>query len=124
MPHERPEAATLADMQQAASTVLRYIAGKSREDYEQEELLRHAVERNIEIIGEAARRLPPAFRDGHPEIPWRAIMATRHILAHEYDAVDNDIVWRIATQHVPELLEHLIVLIPPPPPDPEPGETR
>jgi uncharacterized protein with HEPN domain len=85
-------------------------------------LLRHAVERNIEIIGEAARRVSPRFRDAHPEIPWRPIMATRHILAHEYDEVDNTIVWRIATQHIPPLLTHLKNLIPPPPPDPAPED--
>lgn len=120
MPREHIDAATLADIQQAAQTVLRYVTRKSREDYEQDDLLRHAVERNLEIIGEAARRLSAVFRDAHPEIPWRAVMAPRHILAHEYDAVDNDIIWRMVTQHVPELLAHLAVLVPPPPPDPEP----
>jgi uncharacterized protein with HEPN domain len=74
------------------------------------------VERNIEIIGEAARRLSDDFRNQHPEIPWRVIMATRHILAHDYDAVDNDIVWRILTDHLPPLIKQLHALLPPPPP--------
>jgi len=122
MPPERSDAASLVDMFQAAQTVCRFLAGKAWEDYERDEMLRHAVERNIEIVGEAARRLSPAYRNGHPEIPWRPIMATRHILAHEYDEVDNRIVWRIGTTHVPELLVHLSVLLPPSPPDPEPEE--
>jgi uncharacterized protein with HEPN domain len=120
MPRERSDAAALFDMLQAAETVLRYVAGKSREDYERGEMLRHAVERNIEVIGEGARRLTDAFRDQHPQVPWRAIMATRHILAHEYDEIDNDIVWRIISEHVPELIRQLRPLVPPPPPDPEP----
>jgi len=119
MPPDRSGAA-LADMLQAAEAIRRYLAGKTREDYEREDLLRHAVERNIEIIGEAARRLSNSFREGHPAIPWRPIMATRHILAHEYDEVDNDIIWRIVTEHVPELLRQLRTLMPPAPPDPEP----
>jgi uncharacterized protein with HEPN domain len=49
-------------------------------------------------------------------------MATRHILAHDYDEVNNDIVWQIATVYVPELLILVKPLMPPPPPDPEPEE--
>jgi uncharacterized protein with HEPN domain len=120
MPPERSDAAALSDMLQAAQTVARYLENKTRSDYEREELLRHAVERNLEIIGEAARRLSNSYRDAHAEVPWRPIMATRHILAHDYDEVDNDIIWRIVTVHVPELLVKLRDLIPPPPPDPEP----
>lgn len=120
MPPERTDAACLHDMQRAGETIARHLAGQTREDYEREELLRDAVERKLEIIGEAARRLSPAFREAHPQVPWRKIMATRHILAHDYDEIDNDIVWRIITAYVPDLLAQLKSLIPPPPPDPEP----
>lgn len=114
MPLDRAESASLYDMLRAAEATLRHVGGKTRDDYEREEMLRHAVERTIEIVGEAARRLPDSFRQAHPQVPWRAVMATRHILAHEYDEVDNDIVWRIATVHVPALLERLRPLLPPP----------
>jgi uncharacterized protein with HEPN domain len=116
MPRERSEAASLFDMLRASEATLRHVAGKSRDDYEREELLRHAVERSIEIIGEAARRLTKEFRDRNPQIAWHAVMATRHILAHDYDEVDNDIVWRIVTDHIPVLIEKLRPLIPPRPP--------
>ncbi len=115
MPREHPPAAALLDMLDAAEAALEHVAGKTREDYEHQRLIRDAVERNIEIIGEAARRLSRDFRDQHPQIPWRIIMATRHILAHDYDAVDNDTVWRILTDHLPPLIEQLRCLIPPPP---------
>lgn len=111
MPRDRTDAARLFDMLQAARAALRYTAGKTREEYEQQDLVRHAVERNLEIIGEAARRLSTNFRDEHAQIPWRAIMATRHILAHEYDEVDNDIVWRIVNDHIPELVRQLGTLV-------------
>lgn len=112
---ERSDAAAIHDMLRAAETVVRYLSGKTREDYEGEPMLRHAVERNLEIIGEAARRLTQQFIAEHPQVPWRAVMATRHILAHEYDEVDNEIVWRIAQVHVPELIRQLRPLLPPPP---------
>jgi uncharacterized protein with HEPN domain len=114
------DAAYLHDMIKAAETVIRYTSGKTRQDYEAEEMLRDAVERRIEIIGEAARGVSKSFQDAHPEIPWRKVMGTRHVLAHDYDEVNNDIVWRIATVYVPALLEQLAPLIPPAPPDPEP----
>ena len=85
-------------------------------------MLRHAVERNLEIIGEAARRLSLSFREETPQLPWRAIMATRHILAHEYDDVDIEIVWRIVTEHVPAMIPQLRAVLPPLPPDPAPDE--
>jgi uncharacterized protein with HEPN domain len=120
MPPHKGDAARLYDMLQAAETIVRYVSSKTREDFEREELLRDAVERRVEIIGEAARGISRVFRDAHPEVPWPRIMATRHILAHDYGDVNHDIVWSIATVHVPELITLLKPLIPPPPPDPEP----
>ncbi len=116
MPRDRSDDAAVFDMLRAAQGVLRHTAGKARDDYERQELLRDAVERKIEIIGEAARRITKAFRDQHAQVPWRVIMATRHILAHDYDEVDNDIVWRIVTDHIPLLIAQLSPLIPPQPP--------
>lgn len=120
MPPDPSDAASLHDMIKAAETVIQYVLNKTREEYEREQILRDAVERRIEIIGEAARRLSKTFQDSHPEIPWRKVMATRHVLAHDYDEVDNNIVWQIATVYVPELLQQISQLVPPPPPDPEP----
>ena len=113
MPRNPADDTALFDMLEAARGVLRHTANKTREDYEREEMLRDAVERKIEIIGEAARRISKEFRNQHPHVPWRVIMATRHILAHEYDEVDNDVVWRIVTIHVPKLIEQLEPLLPP-----------
>ena len=117
MPPERRDPACLHDMAVAGEAVVRYLAGKTRTEYDRDDILRDAIERRVEIFGEAARRLSGAFRDSHPEIPWRAIMATRHILAHDYDEVDHDILWRIATQHIPESLVQLRKLAPSPPPE-------
>lgn len=73
------------------------------------------MERQIEIIGEAARHVSKPFRDAHPEIVWKGITGQRHVLAHEYGEILDERVWRVATVHVPTLIEQLRPLIPPPP---------
>jgi uncharacterized protein with HEPN domain len=123
MPREqrgRTDAASLLDMISAGESISRYIAGKTRKDFDTDDMLRAAVERKIEIIGEAACRISDAFQAAHPTIPWRKVMGTRHVLAHDYDEVNNDIVWKIAAVYVPELLTLIKPFLPPPPPDPEP----
>jgi uncharacterized protein with HEPN domain len=117
---ERDDAAYLLDILAAAEAVSRFLQSKTREDFKRDEVLRSAIERKIEIIGEAARRVSQKFQEKHPQIPWQKIIATRHVLAHEYDEINEDIVWRIATVYVIELGNLVRPLIPPIPPDPAP----
>lgn len=71
-------------------------------------------------MGEGARAISDAFKAAHPEIPWKKVTATRHILAHDYGMIKNDILWRIATVHIPALLAQIRPLVPPAPtPTPE-----
>jgi uncharacterized protein with HEPN domain len=116
----RTDAALLYDMAAAAEAVARFIGTKTRGEYGADEVLRAAVERKIEILGEAARGLSAELCAANPQVPWAKITATRHVLAHDYDVVNDDIVWRIATVYVPELLAQLAPLLPAPPPDPAP----
>jgi uncharacterized protein with HEPN domain len=114
---EKSDAAYLQDMLDAGEAVMRYVSGKTREDFDGNDILRDAVERRVEIFGEAARGVSQPFQNAHPEISWRKIKGTRHILAHDYGEVDQDIMWRIATAHVPETLVYLRKLVPAPPQD-------
>jgi uncharacterized protein with HEPN domain len=107
MSGEHADPAFLLDMITAGLSVERFLGKKTAAEYIADDLLRSAVERQIEIIGEAARKVSPATRNAHPEIPWKKIMATRHILAHDYGAIDHDIIWRIATEHIPATLAAL-----------------
>lgn len=66
-----------------------------------------AVERAIEIIGEAARRVSEPFQSTHPEIPWRLIIGQRNILAHEYGHIDHALLFETATRDIPALLREL-----------------
>jgi uncharacterized protein with HEPN domain len=114
----RPEpndAACLWDMLDAARAIRDFVAARSFEDYTSNRMLRGAVERHIEIIGEAARNVSQACRDTHPEIPWTKIIAQRHVLAHEYGEIKDDRTWRVATTHIPELIDALERFTPPSP---------
>ena len=104
--------ALLFDMLTAARAVASFVAGRSFEDYSRDLLLRSAVERQIEITGEAARGVSSEFKSAHPEIAWRAIMAQRHRLAHEYGEINDELIWTVATVHVPRLIEQLNPLVP------------
>ena len=114
----RPEDRDLAcawDMLDAARAVSAFVRGRTFEDYTQDRMLRGAVERHIEIIGEAAGKVSRPFRQAHPHIPWRRIVAQRHVLAHEYGEIEDDLIWRVATVHIPEPIAGLEGLVPAPP---------
>jgi uncharacterized protein with HEPN domain len=120
MRRDKGDPAFLYDMLQAAKEACGFAAGKSFEDFKRDTLLRAAVERKVEIVGEAARSVSEAFKNSNPQIPWRPIIVTRHILAHDYDIVEVAPIWRVVTQHLPELIKQLEPLIPTLPPDPLP----
>lgn len=101
-----------ADMLAAARAVVAFVQGKTLGQYQSDLLLRSAVERQVEIIGEAARHIPKKRRDALPAIPWSGIIAQRHVLAHEYGEIMDERVWRVATVHVPALIEELRPLVP------------
>src|SRR5947209_5843925 len=109
--------AWLHDMLTASREVPSFVNGRTFEQYLSDSMFRSAVERQVEIIGEAARRLTEAFRTAHPQIPWAPIMAQRHRLAHEYDKIKHELIWDVATVHVPRLIQQIEPLIPPLPPD-------
>lgn len=113
MPLAESDAALLWDMLEAAREVRAFVDGVEVEAYLNDRMRQRAVERSVEIIGEAARGLSKATREAHPEIAWRPIIAQRHILAHEYAAVLPSRLWRVATVHVPELIARLERLVPP-----------
>jgi len=110
----------LDDMLEYAAKARAFVGDMTRDSFVADDKTHLATVRAIEIIGEAARQVPPEFRDRFPEIPWKRIIAMRNILAHRYYEIDNAIVWRIATVEVPALRATLAPLIPPIPPDPEP----
>lgn len=114
MPRKPPkdDGVYLLDMLRAAEAIVAFTQGTTLEQYESNALIRSAVERQIEIIGEAARKVSAGFQKAHPEIQWRGIIAQRHVLAHEYGEILDSRIYRVATVHVPALIVQLRTLIP------------
>jgi uncharacterized protein with HEPN domain len=80
--------AYLTDMVIACQKALDFVEGVTWEEFERDEMRQQAVIRMIEIVGEAARNLSAALKDGHPEVPWRDIVNMRNIPTHMYWRVD------------------------------------
>ncbi len=79
------------------------VAGIDFETYRTTWHIRRAVERGIEIISEASRRIPDELKREHPRIPWHEIAAIGNLLRHEYQRVDDRIMWRVVERYLPEL---------------------
>ena len=109
---EKADAAYLWDMLDAARAIKEFVAGKTLHDYQKSRMLRGAVERHVEIIGEAANRVSTGFQSSHPEIPWRKVINQRNVLAHEYGEIKHELLWRVASERIPELILALEVLLP------------
>ena len=97
----------LEDMLQACEKVIRYAQGLTQEQFVANEQAFDAVMRNLEIIGEACKHVPPEVRTQHPSVDWRRIAGLRDVVIHEYFGVDIEIVWDVVTREVPALLEQL-----------------
>jgi uncharacterized protein with HEPN domain len=117
MPPNNRDAGYLWDMLQAARRLQEFTAGLSYEYYLNSILLQSAVERQLEILGEAARRISDAFRQEHPEIPWSDIIGQRNVIAHQYDDLKQEQLWSVVTSDIPPLIAQLEPLIPPLPPE-------
>ena len=80
-------------------------------DYDKDRRTQLAVERALEIVGEAAGRVSTPFQNTHPEIPWRQIIGQRNVLAHEYGEIKQDRLWKVAKENIPQLIKMLKPLI-------------
>lgn len=94
----------IEDMLIAIKKIRRYTENiQSLEEFKANELIADAVIRNLEVLGEAARKLPTEFQEEYPDIPWRNIIGLRNIVAHGYFVVDLEIIWRVIRYQLPEL---------------------
>ena len=81
--------------------------GRSRSDLDADRQLNLALVRLLEVVGEAAARVPEDYREQHPDIPWRDIADLRNRLIHGCDTVNFDILWTIIRKDLPPLIEML-----------------
>ena len=96
---------------EAARKILDYTGGMNREQFLRDGKTLDAVVRNFMVIGEAARRIPQDVALAHPEVPWADMRAMRNVLAHDYDRVDADVVWKGVTEDLPKLIPLLTAIL-------------
>jgi len=103
--------ARLLHMRDYTRKALELTRGKSRGDLENDEVLRLALTRLVELIGEAASHVLPEAQAQYPEIPWAKMVSMRNRLIHGYDFVDNDILWDTLRENLPGLLAQLEAIL-------------
>ena len=94
-----------------ADYLLQTSADLTVDEFQSSETLRRAFVRSLEIIGEAAKKLPADFRAQHTSIEWRKIAGMRDRLIHDYFGVDYDLVWDVVQTRIPELRRELTALL-------------
>lgn len=104
--------ATLLDIAQAARRIAAFVEGVDEASFAANSEKRWAVVAQLLIIGEAVTRLSKEFTSAHPEIEWAKIVGMRNRLVHGYDKIRWELVWRTATESVPQLLSQVETFLP------------
>ena len=97
----------IQDIRHAADKIVSHVKSSSFEAFKADEWMQDAVMRNLAIIGEAAREIPPEIAVKHPEVPWDDMRDMRNIVVHEYFGVDLSIVWETISNDLPAVLKQL-----------------
>jgi uncharacterized protein with HEPN domain len=105
--------AYLLDMLLAARKVREFTQGVDCEQFEKDDLIQNATMRQIQIIGEASRKVSIEYQQDHPEIPWQKIIGMRNKLVHEYFRIIPQRVWDVIKKDIPELIRLIEPLVPP-----------
>ena len=100
----------LGDIAEAIAGIRAALADVTFDIFQQSWALQRAVERGLEIISEASRRLPDADKAAHPSVPWNDIAGIGNILRHEYHRAEPLIIWNITVEHLPALASAVEVL--------------
>ena len=104
---KRPVNLLLNDIRQAIDRIEQYIKNLSFDAFSNDQKSVDAVVRNLEIIGEAASRLPDEFKEKYSEIEWYKVVGLRHRIVHEYFGIDLEIIWQILQKDLPELRQKI-----------------
>ena len=112
MKPDRADTALLLDILNYARQIRQFVAGVAWPAFEINPEKQAAVMHRITLIGEISRRISEPLKQAHPEIPWSNIAGMRNRLIHDYDDVNLEIVWLVATDRIPELIRQIDPLLP------------
>lgn len=101
----------LQDIECSLQKIFRYTKNISYEQFLSDDMIKDAVERNFEIIGEAVKNLPDGFRNSYPHIPFRQIAGMRDKLIHDYFGIDYEIIWKTIKDKLPQFYKEIQQLI-------------
>jgi uncharacterized protein with HEPN domain len=101
----------LQDIIEASDMIQTFLEGMDVSTFLASGLHKAAILQKLTVLGEAAARLPQVFREAHPQVEWRDIVAFRNIAVHAYFAVQWDIVWATATDDVPVLRRQVMEIL-------------
>lgn len=104
---KRPVELLLNDMLDSIDRIEQYTEGMSFESFSNDQKTIDAVARNLQIIGEAASRLPEEFKEKHSNLEWHKIVGLRHRIVHDYFGMDIEIIWQILAKDLPGLRQNL-----------------
>jgi uncharacterized protein with HEPN domain len=107
VPEDR-DAALLLDIVNAVRDIEGFVEGVDFPGFANDKMLRYAVERQLIVIGEAARRLSDTLKETIRSVPWAAIIGLRNILAHEYGEILAERIWLVATRDLKNLLKEIL----------------
>lgn len=102
MPSKNP-AQRFHDIIENLDAIEEFTAGFDLESFKKDRKTVYAVVRALEIVSEASRRLPVELHQRHPEIDWVAVASSGNVFRHEYDAVDESMIWRTVREHLTQL---------------------
>jgi uncharacterized protein with HEPN domain len=107
MSAERRDEEYLSDIREAIERIVGYVTPVSYEGFPEDQKIQDAVIRNLQVIGEAAKKVSPVTKRRLREIPWREMSGIRDKVVHDYFGINYDIVWQVAARDLPAMLDKL-----------------
>jgi uncharacterized protein with HEPN domain len=107
---ERNYLVYILDMLEAIEHIERYVGGMSEVQFSQNQVVQDAVVHRVQIIGEAAGKMPKEIREKFPDTQWQRIVAMRNLIIHDYAHVDEGEVWRVVQTDLPVLKPQLQII--------------
>ena len=97
----------LIDIKTSCTRILNYSKNLTKLQFTKNHLLTDAIEKNMEVIGEAGNKIPSEIKKSLPEIPWKDIVSLRNKLIHDYFDIDINVIWETVTNDIPILKKQI-----------------